>query len=433
MSYIAKVSLGTINYTDWLRVTAAPVGNETNVIFETWIDSPPVLPYFYLVLPNPIIYIIKFYDAPTNVDAGVLLQPSLLVNGLEAQYQFEERWYETGDMPTSDAGVSTIDSTGRLINDPYLIGKDIFSYFKEAFRPLKLTAEVTYDKDTGDIAILSPISGVGPAGSGERFRIVIINKVGGNGATSGEFSGTIDIPDLNYTIDAADINKRFRLIGTAAIQTITFPTVAAVSDGGFLYLDNTVGGVAIQPKLIMPGTDKIKFNGFNLMVNEFAEFWVTRGKFVKLQKNGLYWEVIGNYEGLGVGKRFAGTWIDHPNTLPEDGRLIDGDEYPRLYWWLMNILPATHKIQDDLLVNTGYTYATAHANMPGLFVVHSSLKKFRMPTTEGLTEKGLLDFDSYNVDSSRYYDYPGGRQGEKLQSNTDNLKDNFGVIYSREI
>jgi len=416
MSIITKVSLGTVNYTDWLRVTAAPVGDEGNIVFEQWYDVPAIT-FFYLTLPQEIDYVLKFYDAPTNTDNGILLQPTLIVNGRDTALQFEERWYEIGNMPTSSLGNATVNGTGTIINDPYLFGKEIFSYFKEGKRFLKITDEILFDNNTCDIEFLlgeqlSPL---------EKFRATILNRVSGSNGPNG-FAGTIDITAQNYSVVGSDVFKRFRLLGTASSQTVILPLLSAVPGGGMFYFDNTVGGVAVQPKILTQGTDRILYNGFLVALGQFAEFWVSKGKTLQLQNGGTYWEVVGNYDGDSVGERFSGTYFAN-NCIPEDGRLLNGDDYPRLYWWLRNVMPATHKIIDDNVINTGYNHGIGgHSDRVGQFILHSVLNVFMMPNTQELSEKGLFDFTSYGNDSERAYDYPGGFQPEMVGPHNHTIK-----------
>ena len=67
-------------------------------------------------------------------------------------------------------------------------------------------------------------------------------------------------------------------------------------------------------------------------------------------------------------------------------------------------------IIDDDVIDPGYVHP---AGKEGLFVKHSTLKKFRMPNTQSMSEKGLKNFNTYGADATRVYDYPGGFQEQK--------------------
>lgn len=420
MSVISKVSLGTVNYTNWIRVTAAPVGDENNLVFEEWYDVPGV-PFIYITLPSPINYIIKYYDAENNGDTGVLLEPTLIVNGLSPAFQYEERWYKIGDMP----GTATLNAAGTEIDDPYLSGKIIDSYFKEGFRFLKETSEITFD-DVSKVNLLGGLS----ISSEERFRIVIQNPVGTVSAQPGAmFAGTVDITIQNYTILAVDKNKRFRLVGGAVSQNITFPSLASLTDNDFIFLDNTVGGVAIQPKVIMPGTDRILYNGWSLSINEFAEFWVSRGETLRLQKytsgSASYWEVIGDYAGRFVGEKFYNTSRTSPGGIANNNTKYTAAQLPRVAYWGKNIL--MDKIIDDTVGNTDWARPS---DKPGVWAFTSDYSVMRAPDTQNLSVRHLKKFTTFGSDvANRPYDAPGGFQEEMVgpHNHTFNTGDENGI------
>jgi hypothetical protein len=237
----------------------------------------------------------------------------------------------------------------------------------------------------------------------------------GSGSGGSVYSGRVDVTASTYSALLADKRKRHRLLGTGSTQVITLPSIAGLAQEDFYLFDNKCGGVAKQVKLLTAGVDVILFNGFNLGSNNFNEFWIDKGQSLMLAKVDGAWELIFPYQGTNVGERFAATFKDHPGTVLEDGQIgqdaLDGDELPRLWWWLQNVLTNTHFIVDNTVINTSYVHPVGKE---GLFVVHSTLKKFRTPNTQGLSEKGLLDFDNYGADTSRIYDYPGGKQLGKV-------------------
>jgi hypothetical protein len=95
-----------------------------------------------------------------------------------------------------------------------------------------------------------------------------------------------------------------------------------------------------------------------------------------------------------------------------------------MWWWVVNKLPSTHKIVDDTVISGGYVHP---ADKLGLFVVHSTEKKFRLPNTQNISERGLKAFGTYNIDAERVYDYPGGVQNEMIGPHVHSLPaDNSG-------
>ena len=410
MSVTLKLVLGTVNYTDYLRVSAAKVSDPGTEVFVQYIDVP--VTNYVLVIPglDPDNYYISFRDAPDVLSLGTLVSQAF-VNALTGEFEYERRFYTIGSLP---GGVT---STLTVLTDPYLKNKNVTGVFKEGYRYLEPDVEFSHDDAAGTItSIGSELS------DGEKFIVEIKYNAGGTvGGTSaaGIFSGTITVTAAAYSVSALDKGKRFCLDCAGPVQVVTLPALSAVAVGDFVYLEHKRAGIQAQSKVIPNGADKILFNGLNIGTNELTELWVAKGESLYLRKESTYWEVIFDYAGSRVGERMSATFKGHPNWKVEDGTLYDGDEYPALYWWLRNVLPSTHCITDDTVVSGVYTHP---ANKKGLFVIHSTLKKFRLPNTQALSEKGLLDFDSYGADPDRGYDYPGGEQGDLNKAHTHVLQ-----------
>jgi len=452
-----QVFLGTINFTDFLHVTVTKVSNPGVVVWEDYIDVPVTNYTFVISDLDADNYYINFYDAPTDEVLGTLVS-QCFVSALSNEWEYEMRFYDGGDL----SGGVTISENKQTLTDPYLIGKTIHSVEKEGFRTMDPANEYTFDNATGAIAL----GGYHTLEPEEKLVVIIKNRVGGVVSPSGggSYSGVLTITTSTHTLDPLDKNKRVRLRGSSATQVITLPALSSLTAGDGYLFDNACGGTPVQVKLVVTGANRVQYSGLATGSNEFAEFWVSRGETLRLDKfDDNYWEVIGDYKGTKVGKRFSATYNGHPDALPEDGRLLDGDEYPRLWWWVKNILPSTHKVTDDTVTSLSYEHPAAK---PGLFVLHSTLKKFRLPNTQELSERGMYRFSEFGVDDDRDYDYPGGRQQGQMGEYTDTTGnaaggtvvpdlgyqsgaapfrtitrnpgndvrvENFGVVYMREI
>lgn len=460
-----KVTVGTVNYLDWLHVTASKVSVPATVVWEDWLDVP--LSNFSFIIPNldPENYYVRYYDAATSIALGTLVL-ELIVNGLTGDIISERRFY-TVDGPGLYDPVDG--ATG--VTDPYLIGKIVSGTFKEGFRYFEPDTEYTFDDTIGNAEIINGTT----LDHGEKFIVEIKYKISStNSPSGGLYLGTLNVTEATKTLLAADRDKRIRLVGTIATQVITLPTLAVLALENGFYFDNACGGTAVQVKLLTDGTDRIRFNGFMAASDLFAEFWVSKGEHLLIRKfDDDFWEVITDYKGVEVGNRQAAGYVGMPGWHAEDGSLSDGDEFGRVWWWLNVILPATHVITDDTVTDIGYIHpGTAF----GQFVKHSTLKKFRWPLTQSLSEKGLANFNSYGGDvANRPVDYPGGYQAEMVgphshpykrtrtdivganyepnhmdggsarglytgddvvtgqNSGTNNRVENFGVIYMRHI
>jgi hypothetical protein len=417
MPITSTLVLGTVNYTDWLRVSYAKVSDPTTEVFVQYIDVP--VTSYTLIVPNlePTNYLVSFRDAPTNVALGTLVSQAFY-NALTGEFEYERRFYTIGALPI---GVS---NTTNVLTDPYLMNKNVTGLFKEGFRYLEPTAEFAHDSAAGTETLIT-----GEFSGGEKWMAEIKYNTGTSGVTAaaGLFSGTVSVTAATYSVLAADKSKRHSLDCAGTKQLVTMCPLSSVATGDYFYFEHKRSGVQAQSRIILPGTDKILFNGFNLASNQLTELWVSKGESLYLRKEGSFWEVIFDYAGTRVGEQRDATFLNHPNYLPENGVLCDGDEYPGLYWWIKNVMPVAQKIIDDNVINPGYTHP---GNKQGMFVIHSTLRKFRLPNTQGLTKKGLKDFVTYGTDSERFIDQPGGWQDGQVKEYTETVGDSEGAAAS---
>ena len=404
MSFLIKNTVGVVNFTDWLHITCSKVSEPGTIIWEDWVDAP-ISNYNYSIPVNDAEnYYIRYYDAPTNSSLGTL-HLELIVNALTSDIVFERRWYLVGgpgdhDPENGDTGLT----------DPYLINKTVYGVFKEAFRYFKPSDEYTFNELTGEINVINGTQ----FNTGERVMVEIKYSVASQSSitASGLYTFTIEAEDQTYTIDPADQNCRIVCAGSASTQKLLLPLLSAVSEGSGYFIDNSIKGTAIQPAILCNGSDNILFNGFMFGDDHFSEFWVSRGEHVLLRKRNGFWELLTDYKGVHVGEKRTVGFKSHPTILTESGQLIDGEEYPRLYWWIKNVLPGTHKYTDDGILGGGWSH---NLNKTGQFAIHSTQKKFRMPKTWNLSERGLANFESYGSDTAnRFWDYPGGWQNEMV-------------------
>ena len=138
MSVNLKVTLGTVNFTDYIHVTASKVSDPSTIVWEDWIDVPVTNYNFIIPGLDPENYYVRYYDAPTDSSLGTL-QSELIVNALTGEFLYERRFYTVdgpGDYDPSDS------DTG--ITDPYLIGKNVTGVFKEGKRYLDPESEFTF-------------------------------------------------------------------------------------------------------------------------------------------------------------------------------------------------------------------------------------------------------------------------------------------------
>jgi hypothetical protein len=402
-----NLSVGQINITGDLIVIArkvsTPLVEETREVYPS-----PLASSFNVVLPSsgdidPVNYYVDFYESSDGVTLDLLLA-QFVVKAKSDLIAQEVRFYDVGGSGDNDPAPDQ-----DTLNDPYLDGKAISEvYIDGVGRPL---APPDYSYKEYDL-----VSGGGIQllngrlfSFGEKVAIVISYLIeqtsGSGGGGSNMYSSVVTITE-DTTLGSTHRGKRLRCVGDSDRLVITLEDVTAVPDGTYYHITQNDGN-QFQTRILADTGQSIQYAG-----ETYAEISISKGEYIRIEKTGSIWEAVLVHQGvLMVGERFAGTWNGHPNTKPENGALYDGDDWPRIWYWLENYLPSTHKVVDDNVTSGGYTHP---AGKEGLFVVHSTQKKFRVPNTQGWSERGLANFSAFNGDSTRTYDYPGGTQPEKV-------------------
>lgn len=400
-----RLGIGQVNITNHLiavaRKTTTPLVIEAQESY-----APPHPATRNVVVPatgdiDPVIYYVDFYESSDGIAFDLLL--SQFVYDLKNQIVISERrFYVVGGPGANDPAP---DQT--ILTDAYLDGKTISGVFKEAYRYLRPSTETIPEWQTyagGGIELLNNL--IFSGGEVVSIEISYLADQTSVTGTNGMYNGVLLI-DTNTTLALTHRNKRLRCESAASIVlVVTMEAISGVADGTFYHFTSN-GGNQNQTRILPDGSETIKYNGEN-----YTEISIGKGEFVRIVKTGSFWEAeLTHHNVLQVGERFSGTWKDQPSCKPEDATLYDGDEWPRIWWWITTKLPSTHKVVDDTVIDLGYTHPS---DKPGLFVVHSTLKKFRVPNTQNISERGLKNFTSYSADSERVYDYPGGVQNEMI-------------------
>lgn len=399
-----RLGLGQVNITGYLRVmvmkTTTPIVVEAEEVY-----APPHPATRNVVVPSagdidPAIYYVNFYESSDGVALGTLIL-QIVYDLKNQQVLAERRYYKAGNGGDTDPDVGS-----NEIVDPYLDGKTIGAVYKEGFRPL-----VPPGYDYAEYELLSGggirwLNGVWGNEEVIVIEITYSSPVPSGGASFGLYSGVVTLTS-STSLGPLHRGKRLKCESNGSVVMVhTLEDVATVPEGTSYYFTQN-GGNQNQTKIIPREGQSIAYNN-----QLWTEMSIGGGEYLRIEKVGSTWEaVLVHANLLMVGERFAATWKDHPNAKPENGALYDGDEWPRMYDFIKNKLPSTHKIIDDNVTSGGYTHP---AGKEGLFVIHSTLKKFRLPNTQGWSERGLANFTTYNIDGTRTYDYPGGTQPENV-------------------
>lgn len=414
------LAIGQVNITsNFLHVRARKV--TTPLVVEAFENYPsPLASSFNVLLPStgdidPTDYYVDFYESSDGTALDLLLA-QFVVNAKNNLIIEETRFYKVNGGGANDPA-----SDQDTLTDTYLDGKTISRVFRDGVgRPLAPEAYLYKEWELvagGGIKMLN-----GQLFSDGEIIAIVISYLGDQQTTgsAGLYNGVVTIT-ADTTLTSTHRNKRIRCVGATSRLVVTLEDVTTVPDASFYHFTHNNGN-QFQTKIVPVGGQSITY--YN---TTYTELTIAPGETLRLEKQGSTWEVVLPLEGvLHVGERTAAGWNAHPNTKPEDGTLYDGDDYPRIWYWLSNSLPSTHKVTDDLVIGGGYVHPVGRE---GEFVVHSTLKKFRVPNTQGWSERGLTSFTTFGADASRTYDYPGGTQPEMIGQHTHALpRDASGAV-----
>lgn len=413
------LAVGQVNITaNFLIARARKVS--TPLVEETREEYPsPLAPSFNVVLPpsgsiDPVNYYVDFYESADGVALDFLLA-QFVVNAKNNIVSSETRFYKVGGADPTDPVPDQAD-----LVDPYLDGKTISKVFRRGIGPI-VPEDYTYKEFEllagGGIRLLNDQI----FSADDIVAIEISYLINQTASSSGNLYNGVVVITANTTLISTHRNKRLRCVGASSRLVITLESLAAVPDGTFYHVTHNDGN-QLQTKILPGGGDTIKY-----FTDSLSEITISPGEYVRIEKTGAIWEAVLVHQGVQqVGERMAAGWNSHPNTKPEDGTLYDGDDYPRMWWWLTTKLPATHIVTDDTLTGGGYVHPVGKE---GLFVRHSTLKKFRLPNTQNWSERGIKSFTTFNADAERTYDYPGGTQPEMIGPHTHPLpRDAAGIL-----
>lgn len=402
----AKFSLFSIGVPDWLILRARTTANPGAEVGNRDVLGPaPVgtLNFLLTELP-PENCFIDLYESVDGVVLTALL--GTFTYDVKTQKITEElRFYVVG----SGINNSPADSDTTL-TDSYLDGKTVTAFEKRSIGslvPVGLGLGAEWDI-AGTVITLQ--SGM-PAFAEQETYVAHIsyNQPVDTTQNPGFFKGIKTIT-TNTTFDGTYRNCRIRCNGSGPRLVATMEDGGSVPNGTFWYFVDQNGGAQFQAKINLTSGNFL-YNGVS-----FPEVWIGKGDCIWIEYNDGVFEIIQPSDVLrNVGKRSAETGLNFANLFPEDFSLWNADDLPALWYWITHDYPnANYYIVDDNLDNVGYT-KPMNLGLPyktGLFIISTTKRKFRMPDTRNLVEKGSKDFTTFGADTTRAYDYPGGFQQE---------------------
>lgn len=371
----ALFSLGIVNITGHLIINARKV-TDPLVVVASQTFAPPHSTTRNVTFNNlPLgTYYFDFRDSPDGIGIGTLLATYNVI--LESDTESVENVFYTVD----GTGDYDPDSEGDTITDPYLDGKNVIGVFKEGFRFLKPFSE--WERPTSDSVHI-----IGATfGSQEVFMVQILNRIPLDADTSGAGGGFDGVTEItaNITLTSTHVNKKLRCKSLTARLVITLPVLATIAEGGFFHF-TTYSGSQIQTKIVTQSGQVITGYG--------TELTLGAKEFLKIERRGSLYEVIDAHANIDMVWQHFGDQTERLNALPENGALYDGDDYPRPWNHFNTVIPTDRKIVDDNVTNPSYVHPVGKE---GMVVVHSTLKKFRMPNTQGHFYRNLPSFTDFS-------------------------------------
>jgi hypothetical protein len=428
---VIKLILAPVNITNKLMVIARKVSNPTVEAAREAYNPEDLVSAPNIVVPAAGVldagtYYVDFRESSDGVSLGQL-HSTIVYDAKNQRPISETRFYQAGG--TRD--IDPVPDQTDLI-DPYLDGKNITEVHKEAYGPLAPPTEGFKQYDLiagGGIRLLN-----GQVFNANEVVVITITYVlsfDDSGSNAGLYNGIIKI-STNTTLTSAHRNNRLKCEALSSRLVITLEDIATVPIGRF-YQFSCNSGTQKKVRILAVEGDIIRFAG-----EDRTEISIGLGESVRLEKYGddtdTYWEAINASPFIAmVGEVIHKGSKDAIGAIPADGAtLFDGDDEPRL-WEYINSLPITHVLTDDNVINSGYLQPSGKE---GMYVKHSSAKKFRTPNTRGWMFKGLNDYTTYNFDTTnRPIDYPGGTEANKVGEHFhfgfhDNGTTNLGTALS---
>lgn len=384
---VINLFYSAVNITDYLIVTASKVSNP-NVEEAREVYPPP-----HNVIVNAIIpssgeldatnYYVRWYSSSDGETLDLLLA-EFKYDAKNKKPISERRFYQVG-------GIRDIDPAPdqNLLIDDYLDGKNITEVHKQGYGPLAPPSEdfKEYDRPEGNTIELLHDQQFNE-GEFISIEITYTQEYEDSASNNGFYNGTVLIESSMQLFDDHR-NKRLKCVGSAATFVLRLEELSVVPDGRFYYITCTSGTqkeVRVMP--FLGSGDQIMFEG-ELM----DEVSVGMGEFARVEKSGTFWEIIVYHPNMSyVGERINKTVKNARNVIPEDPRVLhDGDVYARMWYWITTKLPSNHYVIDDNVINPGYVHP---AGKEGMFVIHSSQRKFRTPNSQGKVIQGVDNYDN---------------------------------------
>lgn len=385
-----RLSVGQINITDYLIINIREVDNPIPIV-DFLVVPPPVPAVQNLLFSglNDVVHYVDFRDSVDGIDPGTLLA-TYVYDVATGTLIAERRFYTVGGPGTYDPLVG-----GTTITDPYFVDKSVYGVFKEGFRFLKPSSEWTIAGDTITLLV-----------GGEFFVDEVISveinfTVNQSAQSAKQFPDDVIAITVNTTLNTTHYKKLLEINSGATILTLTTPDIITIPDKTMFGI-NTDNGTQRYCTLVIT-------NGYMLIGGvQRTSVYIGRGEELVFIKKGGYFRVLswspGNHARVGAIELGDAAPL---NSVPETGGWKAIADYPRLFYWFVNIL-------DPSLLGTGTSPTTPSGSNAQKWCIDAVNGMLWVPDTGGwfmrnTDPNGDIDFDRSVVDRK-----PGTTQGAQV-------------------
>lgn len=400
---VIKLGIGAVNITDYLIVVVRKVSDPTVEAARELYTPLQVASNLNVVIPSsgsldPAEYYIDFRESADGTTLGALLKQMEFDATLQIPIS-ETLYYKAGGTLPVDPAADQAD-----LVDAYLNGKNITKVFKYGYGPLWPPGGARDpDKEYSLIAGGGiHLEGGQTFNFNERYSVEItyVSRFEQSTSNAGLYDGVLLI-SADTTLTSAHRNKRLKCESVSSRLVITLEDITTVPAGKF-YQFNSNGGSQSKTRIRPQSGQLIRYQG-----EDRTEISIGQGESLRLEKYSTYWEVVNPPSGLSmVGERFIKAQVAVKNALAMDGSIVDGNDEPRLYYYVSHLSSVEAIIDDSLAVQP--------QGQEGRWVVSIAQFKLRLPNYQGYFQRALKSFSTFGADTSRYYDYPGGSAPEHV-------------------
>lgn len=388
----AYLSFSQNGLTDYLLVIAKK-GSDLSTAIETKVFPFPHPTSRNIVFEDlePVVHYFDFRASPDGVSLGSLLHV-VEYDVRNDMVVGESYFYHADGLETHDPA-----SGQPIIVDARLDGKTITDVIKDGARPLE--QDIEWKRTSTGIELLG-----GAMFSPDEVMVIRVSykvSVPSPPSTGGLLA--YKTVTANITLDSSYDNSEIDCItASAARLTVTMRPIADIPEK-MQYQFMTFDGAQINTIIKANPGDFFRYNNADV-----TEIILGKCEILKVKKIGTRFRVLDAVQGINnVGIQFGSISKTHVNTLLNNDQLLDGLDYPRLYDFIKNKLPAQSKVSvTDAAISTYVRFI----NQVGCYIVATDSTKFRMPNMQNQFVRFLANFNANGTDLQRIWDFGGGYQ-----------------------